>query len=152
MLLLKATGTMPHGGGKRSTSIRRLYRVLYRWIEQGTPFGKPTDPVVTRIEVTPTERLLERDNQQLTVIAIATTAPRSTSARLSQFRIERAATWPPPIRPARDDEEAPGTFAVMARYQTHVAVFRGLVPLGIAVTRNLPPAKNFVDETLYFAV
>jgi hypothetical protein len=36
----------------------------------------------------------------------------------------------------------------MARYQTHVAVFRSLVPLGAAVTQ-LPPAKNFIDEQVY---
>ena len=36
----------------------------------------------------------------------------------------------------------------MARYQTHVDVFRALVPLGATVTQ-LPPAKNFIDEHVF---
>ena len=33
--------------------IPQSYRVLKRWIAQGTPFGKPEDPQVARIEVIP---------------------------------------------------------------------------------------------------
>ena len=61
MLLLKASGGMAHGGGKRIDADSPPYRILLRWIEQGTPFGRPSDPVVTRIEVLPAERLLERN-------------------------------------------------------------------------------------------
>jgi hypothetical protein len=149
MLLLKATGTMPHGGGKRIEVDSPPYRVLYRWIEQGTPFGKPTDPVVTRIEVTPTERLLERDaGQQLTVIAHRSDGTTVDVTRLSQFESNERDLASADPTGLVTTKKLPGTFAVMARYQTHVAVFRGMVPLGIAVT-NLPPAKNFVDELVF---
>jgi Protein of unknown function (DUF1553)/Protein of unknown function (DUF1549)/Bacterial Ig-like domain (group 2) len=146
MLLLKATGTMPHGGGKRFDVDSPAYRVLYRWIEQGTPFGKPTDPVVTRIEVTPTERLLERDaSQQLTVIAHRNDGSTVDVTRLSQFESNERDLAAADGAGLVTTKKLPGTFAVMARYQTHVAVFRGLVPLGVPVA-NLPPARNFVDE------
>ena len=149
MLLLKATGTMPHGGGKRIDVDSPPYRVLYRWIEQGTPFGKPSDPVVTRIEVTPTERLLERGaDQQLTVIAHRSDGSTVDVTRLSQFEANERDLAAVDTTGLVSTKKLPGTFAVMARYQTHVAVFRGLVPLGIAVA-NLPPAKNFVDELVF---
>ena len=149
MLLLKATGTMAHGGGKRFDALSPPYRVLYRWIEQGTPFGKPTDPVVTRIEVTPTERLLERGaDQQLTVIAHRSDGSTVDVTRLSQFESNERDLASADATGLVTTKKLPGTFAVMARYQTHVAVFRGLVPLGVPVA-NLPPAKNFVDELVF---
>ena len=149
MLLLKATGTMAHGGGKRFDVDSPPYRVLYRWIEQGTPFGKPTDPVVTRIEVTPTERLLERNaDQQLTVVAHRSDGSTVDVTRLSQFESNERDLASVDTTGLVSTKKLPGTFAVMARYQTHVAVFRGLVPLGVPVA-NLPPVKNFVDELVF---
>ena len=128
MLLLKAAAPWPHGGGKRF-DVDYPYRVLYRWIEQGTPFGKPTDPVVTRIEVTPTERLLERDaDQQLTVIAHLSDGRAVDVTRLSQFESNERDLAAADATGLVRTKKLPGTFAVMARYQTHVAVFRGLVP------------------------
>jgi hypothetical protein len=45
-------------------------------------------------------------------------------------------------------QKLPGSVAVMARYQSHVDVFRATVPLG-APTVNLPPAKNFIDGLVF---
>ena len=45
LLLLKASGGIAHGGGKRMEVGSDEYRLIRRWIAAGTPFGKPTDPV-----------------------------------------------------------------------------------------------------------
>src|SRR5919202_877179 len=37
LLLLKATATIPHGGGRRLDPQGEAYAVLSRWIEQGMP-------------------------------------------------------------------------------------------------------------------
>src|SRR5262245_44420000 len=58
ILLRKAAGTMPHGGGVRLPTDSAEYQLLRRWIEQGMPRGQATDPVVARLEVTPAERVL----------------------------------------------------------------------------------------------
>ena len=43
LLLLKATGQVPHGGGKRlSPRQRRTTRLMRRWIAAGTPASAPT--------------------------------------------------------------------------------------------------------------
>ncbi len=42
----------------------------------------------------------------------------------------------------------PGNVAVMARYQTQVAVLRVTVPLGAPVG-DLPPTRNFIDELVF---
>jgi hypothetical protein len=70
LLLQKATATMPHGGGKRLDVDSDDYKLLARWIGQGMPYGKPTDPTVARIEVFPKERTMPLDGeQQLAVVA-----------------------------------------------------------------------------------
>ncbi len=44
LLLMKAVGSMPHGGGARLEVDSPGYKVIRRWIEQGMPYGKPKMP------------------------------------------------------------------------------------------------------------
>jgi hypothetical protein len=149
MLLLKASGGMAHGGGKKIDTDSPYYRILKRWIEQGTPYGRPTDPTITRIEVAPNERLLERTSeQQLTVIAHQSDGFTVDVTRLSQFEVNDRDLAEVSATGLIRTRSVPGNFAVMARYQTHVGVFRALVPLGETVTQ-LPPAKNFIDAHVF---
>src|SRR5205823_9915822 len=64
LLLLKATGTVAHAGGKRAEIGSDEYKVVRRWIAAGSPFGKADDPVVTHITVYPEHRILSRQNKQ----------------------------------------------------------------------------------------
>ena len=61
---------LPHGGGKRLDPGSDDYHLLARWIGQGMPYGKDTDPHVARIEVFPNDRTLPMGgSQQLVVTA-----------------------------------------------------------------------------------
>src|SRR5204863_8933924 len=149
LVLLKATATLPHGGGKRLEVDSDDYKLLVRWIAQGMPYGKPSDPTVAKIEVFPKERTMPFDGeQQLAVMAHYT--DRKTED------VKRSALYEPNDKGlAKTDETGrvkvfaqPGDVAVMVRYQAKVAVFRATVPLGAPV-ENLPPAKNFVDELVF---
>src|SRR5262245_5167545 len=64
LLLLKAAGGVAHGGGKRMEVGSDEYKLVRRWIAAGVPFGKPDDPVVTKITVYPEHRVLNRQNRQ----------------------------------------------------------------------------------------
>src|SRR5262249_58509911 len=64
LLLLKAAGGMAHAGGKRMEVGSDEYKLIRRWIASGTPYGKPDDPVVTKITVHPEHRILTRNNRQ----------------------------------------------------------------------------------------
>src|SRR4051812_14597799 len=149
LLLLKATATMPHGGGKRLEVDSDDYKLVLRWIAQGMPYGKPTDATVTKIEVFPKERTIPLDGeQQLAVVAYYTdgTTEDVTGSALYE---------PNDKNLARSDETGhvkvfaePGDVAVMVRYQARVAVFRASIPLGAPV-ENLPPPKNFIDELVF---
>src|SRR6267143_465996 len=70
LLLLKATAMLPHGGGKRLDQDSDDYKLVVRWISEGMPYGKASDPTVAGIEVLPKERILPLGGeQQLAVIA-----------------------------------------------------------------------------------
>ena len=68
LLLLKATARLPHGGGQRIEFDSPAYRLMRRWIEQGMPYGKDSDPKVTHIEVLPPERRMEREGKQQIIV------------------------------------------------------------------------------------
>jgi hypothetical protein len=149
LLLLKATGSVPHGGGARIELDSAPYRVLRRWVEQGMPYGKSDDPVVQRIEVHPSQRTLGRNSQQQ-IICIAHYSDGSTRDVTSMTQFDpndpEMATVTP--RGLVTTNELAGAVAVMARFQGQVDVFRAIVPLG-AVADELPPVKNFIDEHVF---
>src|SRR5262249_28075986 len=70
LLLLKPTGSVAHGRRKRRTPESPPYRVLLAWLRQALPAPSRTDPVLRRLEVTPSEVVLAAGKQhQLTVRA-----------------------------------------------------------------------------------
>ncbi|HXT42171.1 MAG TPA: DUF1549 and DUF1553 domain-containing protein [Candidatus Angelobacter sp.] len=149
LLLLKATATLPHGGGKRLDKDSDDYKLLVRWISEGMPYGRTNDPVVTGIEVFPKERTMPLDGeQQLSVIARYSDG--------SSEDVTRSALYEPNDKEmARADDtgfvklfEQPGDVAVMVRYQAKVAVFRATVPLGAPVA-NLPKPRGVIDEFVF---
>ncbi|HEY2837926.1 MAG TPA: DUF1549 domain-containing protein, partial [Pirellulales bacterium] len=148
LLLLKATARLPHGGGQRIDPDSPAYRLIKRWIEQGMPYGKETDPKVTHIEVLPSERLMEREGTQQ-IVAIAHYSDGSTEdvTRTTQFDSNDTEMAEVSVSGLVTTSQLTGSVAVMARYQGHVDVFRATVPLGIR-TDKLPPARNFVDELI----
>ena len=149
LLLLKASGGLPHGGGHRIEKGSPPYNVIKRWIEQGMPYGSPDDPVVTHIEVLPEETLMGRDaRQQIAVVAHLSDGRTEDVTRMTQFDSndsEMAEVSPTGLVTTG---QLTGSVAVMARYQGHVDTFRATVPLGIPAD-NLPAPKNFVDELVF---
>jgi hypothetical protein len=149
LLLLKSVGALPHGGGKRLEPDSNDYSLLVRWIKQGMPYGKPTDPTVARIEVLPKERTMSFDGeQQLVVLAHYTDG--------STEDVTRSALYEPNDKEMARTEESgkvqlfnqPGDVAVMVRYQAKVAVFRATIPLGAPVA-SLPAPRSFIDELVF---
>jgi hypothetical protein len=149
LLLMKATGELPHGGGKRVEKDSADYKLIARWISEGAPFGNPSDPTVASIEVSPKEKTMAlNSDQQLTVTAIYTDGSRED--------VTRSALFEPNEKDLAKVDEAglvkvfhqPGDVAIMVRYQGKVAVFQATLPLGAPVS-NLPAPKNFIDEIVF---
>ena len=150
LLLLKGTGEMPHGGGGLIEKGAHDYRTIVRWMEQGMPYGKDTDPVVERLEVFPTHRLAEPGSQQQVAVA-AHYSDGSVRDVTGMVGYESNQKEMAEVSKSGLVEVKPGhtgDLAVMIRFQELVGVFRATVPLGAPVD-DLPPAKNFVDELVY---
>lgn len=149
LLLLKASGGLPHGGGHRIDKGSPPYNVIKRWIEQGMPYGNDDDPVVTHIDVLPEETLMGSDaQQQIAVVAHFSDGHSEDVTRMTQFDSndsEMAEVSPTGLVTTG---QLTGSVAIMARYQGHVDTFRATIPLGVPVD-NLPPAKNFIDELVF---
>jgi hypothetical protein len=58
LILAKATSRVAHEGGKRFDQNSLEYRLLYRWIAEGTRPDPPNAPVLRRLEVTPSQQVL----------------------------------------------------------------------------------------------
>ncbi|MEX0938776.1 MAG: DUF1549 and DUF1553 domain-containing protein [Pirellulales bacterium] len=149
LLLLKATGQLPHGGGERFTEDSYEYRLMRRWIAQGLPYGAEDAPTVDRIEVFPRERIMDAHaQQQLLVIAHYTDGSTQDVTRMAQFEpnaVEMAEVSPTGVVTTIDQT---GDVAVMVRYQAQVDVFRATIPLGIQI-ESMPQANNFIDELAF---
>ncbi len=70
LVLLKATATVPHEGGQRTTPDSREYAILRQWIANGARLSLDT-PRVTRIEILPENPVVQAigARQQMRVVA-----------------------------------------------------------------------------------
>ncbi|MFO0809465.1 MAG: DUF1549 and DUF1553 domain-containing protein [Gemmataceae bacterium] len=147
LLLLKATGTVAHGGGRKMELESDEYRLVRRWIAAGMPFGDPSDAVVTHLRVEPSNRTLSRQNrQQLAVYAHYSDGHIEDVTRRAQYDSNEAEVAAVDSSGLVRTLGLSGQAAIMTRYQGKVAVFRATVPLGTAIPRYDFAPVNFIDD------
>lgn len=149
LLLKKAIGRSPHGGGKRMDDGSYEYNQLVQWIEQGMPYGSETDPSVTAIHCVPDARTMTRNTQQQIAI-IATYSDGSTEdvTRMALYEPNEAEMAECSTTGLVSTLDLAGEVAIMARYQGQVTTFRATIPLG-ADTSNMPEPVNLVDFAVF---
>ena len=147
LLLLKATGAAPHGGGKKMDRDSDEYRLIRRWIAAGTPYGKDTDPTVTKISVAPDHRVMTRQNkQQFAAYAHYSDGTVEDITRRAQYESNDQEIAAVDANGVVRTLSLSGEAAIMARYQGHVAVFRATVPLGNKTPDWQFPVQTVVDK------
>jgi hypothetical protein len=148
LVLLKAAGRLPHGGGKRLDPDGEDYHTLRRWLVQGAPLGDGRAPTLKRLRVVPEQRVLGRGTeQQLAVLAYYSDGSIRDVTRQGQYQSNETAMAAVDADGLVRTFDLAGEAAVMARYMGQVAVFRALVPLGKAIARYPDfPANNYIDE------
>jgi hypothetical protein len=148
LLLLKPTGRSPHGGGKRMDVGSYEYRMLYRWIEQGMPYGSDADPTVVSIECVPAGRVMQRQaQQQITVVARYSDGVTEDVTRMSLFEANDTEMAEAGNTGLVKTLDLAGQVAIMARYQGQVATFRATVPLGAKIDK-VPAERNCIDHAV----
>jgi len=149
LLLLKATNTVPHGGGAKLVPGSEGYETLVRWIGQGMPYADESDPELTGIEIEPERMTLEKNaQQQLSVTAKYSDGTSRDVTDLALYEANHEAMATASESGLVETSDIPGNVAVMVRYSGKVSVFSVSVPLGAPV-EGLPPANNFVDELVF---
>jgi len=149
LLIKKAIGRSPHGGGKRMENGSYEYNLMVQWIEQGMPYGAETDAYVTGIKCIPETRTMTRKSQQqISVIATYSDGRSEDVTRMALFEPNEAEMAESSTTGLVSTLELSGEVAIMARYQGQVATFRATIPLG-ADTSGMPEPINLVDTAVF---
>lgn len=151
LLLQKASGARPHGGGIRIGVERPEYETLRAWIAAGLPRSSPDDPVVAKIALSPREQRLSPGGQQaLKVVATWSNGREEDVTRLARFQSNNEGLAAVDENGVVRVGQNPGVVAVMASFMGHVDVFQALVPRVESLANGAPPSEfNFIDKLVY---
>ena len=146
LLLLKGTARSPHGGGLKIERESARYELVRRWIREGAPFRSKADQPVLRIEVEPSEVVMQHGTtQQLRVTSVDASGRRQCVTAAADY-ISNApqivATSPSGLMSASD---IPGEAAILVRYLDQITVCRITLPQPNPSTIR-PAEKNFIDK------
>ncbi|QDV49788.1 DUF1549 domain-containing protein [Gimesia fumaroli] len=149
LLLRKATGDLPHGGGSRFKADGAEVKLISRWIQEGMQYNPATEPTVERIEIFPQVRVLPvHATQQLVVTAYFSDGTTRDITRMAEYKPNQPKMSEVDHHGVVQLKDLTGTTSVMVRFQEHVAVFMTTIPLG-KPTPNLPQPENFIDEHIF---
>lgn len=148
LLLLKASGGTPHGGGIRIRKNTAGFRTLRDWIIAGGVAGDPDAPTVTSIRVTPQVRQMDMaSSQRLQVTASYSDGRQVDVTHLAKFQSNSEELATVDEAGLVTSGSNPGEAAVMASYLGNVDVFRAIVPQpGNGSEFPQRPVQNFIDD------
>ncbi|HVX16343.1 MAG TPA: DUF1549 domain-containing protein [Pirellulales bacterium] len=148
LLLRKASGRAPHGGGIRIDPLSREYRIIREWIADGLRFGDAADPYVIGIALAPRERLLDfRATQQLRVLARYSDGREVDVTSLARFQSNNESLATVDESGLVTAAETPGQVAVMAGFMGQVDLFQALIPRpGPRVKIEQVVESSFIDR------
>ena len=151
LLLRKASGITPHGGGTLIAPAGPEYRLLETWIGLGAPFGNEKDPTLVGIQVEPQSRQLAMlKSQQLRVTASWSDGSRRDVTAMATYQANKESLATVDKGGHVSIGQVPGTVAVMANYLGAVAVFQAIIPRSETIA-NYPVVaeNNFVDRHVH---
>ena len=149
LLLLKATGEVPHGGGSRLTKGSPKYDLIRRWVAAGAPRTPKDAPTLARVTLDPA-RVVAAFGQEMSLRVVAHYSDGSEQdvTDLASYQSNEsgyaAVTADGIIRAGRVAGEA----AITARFRDKFAVAHVLIPLPGAVDPAVYadlPRRNFID-------
>jgi hypothetical protein len=149
LLLRKAAGLVPHGGGRKVQPDGLPYRRLLRWIVEGQRYDVPDVPPVVALEVEPQQRILTfSGTQQLRVTAIDENGGRRCVTTEAEYDSNAGTIAGVDRRGWIQGGSIPGEAAILVRYMGRVTVCRITIPRpGVTFTR--PPENNFIDRQVW---
>jgi hypothetical protein len=150
LLLLKAIGAVPHGGGQRFKPGTEYYDTLLHWIQAGAPDDSSSVPTVTGISLAPDKVVFAGANKARPLQVMATYSDGSTRVvnRLALYLTNNKNTA---------DIDTQGVVTAGKRGDTFVFARFAKYTIGAEITVLAPgkfnwphtPAANYIDELVY---
>jgi hypothetical protein len=151
LLLLKAAGQVPHGGGRRFSKDSWQYRLLHDWIASGATWSKGSG-AVAGVGVSPAEQAFTKagETAQLTVKARFADGSEEDITPLCDFRVNDDAVAEL-VGPGQVKSLRAGDTAIVVSYRGNVVPVRALVPATAAPGFNYPtvPEVNYIDREVF---
>ncbi len=151
LLLLKATGQVPHGGGVRFSKNSWQYQTLRQWIVSGAKWDDGSGEV-EKVRIVPEELAFQNagESKVIKVLAKFTDGSEQNITPLCDFR-------------TNDDAVAdvsglgkvsalnPGSTAIVVSYRGNVVPVRVLVPMKLPKGSTYPktPTNNYIDKLVF---
>jgi hypothetical protein len=151
LLLLKATGELPHEGGGRIEAGSPDWRTLRDWVAAGAPYEDKARPALVDLRLEPARRVVAY-GESIPLRAIARLADGSERdvTTLAVFHANDAGLADVTEEGIATIGKAPGLTAVLARYQGRIAVFQAVIPRPgvVAAPEPTPPVLNEIDRLI----
>lgn len=149
VLLMKASGQLPHRGGVRLPKNSPGYAIVRDWINQGVPKDDSTTPSIVSIDIEPKKGSLKpQATQQLKAIARYSNGSTRDVTNIALYESNDKAMADVSENGLVKVFDLPGKVSIMVRYQARVAVFNAAIPLGAPVDK-FPAANGFVDTAVF---
>jgi hypothetical protein len=148
LMIEKALGKVPHGGGERFKADSELNKTLLRWLEAGVPKDPTNLPKVVSVDIMPRQAVLEGSNttHRVTVRAYYSDGTDRDVTSLAAFFSNND-----PVAKISDDGVVKagqrGEAFVTARFETHTVGAQVIVvPKGLKFTWPEISENNYVDQ------
>lgn len=153
LLLLKATASVPHGGGPRLDRDGEPYRILREWISTGMPRDSADTPVVEAVRIEPDDLILTPEERvQVKVTAQYSDGSTEDVTHLAIFQSNESAIASIDPNGLVNAGSIPGEVAITARFRGQFAIGHVTIPL----PGDVPPAaytelprSNFIDGLVW---
>ena len=146
LLLLKAIGAVQHSGGKKIEPGSKHYQTVLAWLQAGAPADAARPPAVAKVDLFPTQAVMEGEGAKQRLVAVATYADGTQRDvwDLAGFTTnnERTAAVSPD---GTVSSGVRGEAFVMARFDTHTVGTQVLaLPSGLQFEFK-PSQGNYID-------
>ncbi|MCA9193509.1 MAG: DUF1553 domain-containing protein [Planctomycetales bacterium] len=150
LVLQKAVGELPHGGGPRFSRDSQAFQILERWIREGAHRRRAGEPVLTHVQLVE-DRFVLKPGQQ---VELQVEAQYSDGSRRNVTGLTTYASNEAPVASVNSDGilcagALAGETAIMARYQNRICVAEVIIPQQRAVAATYYaslPKRSFIDE------
>jgi hypothetical protein len=151
LMLLKPTMEVAHGGGLRFEKNSDYYKIIYKWIAEGVPFGDPAKDSVAEMRVEPKEVFLQKPGEMASLKVTVKFADGQSRDVTREANIESnvPTVAPVDVKSASVNGERIGEATLMVRYQGKFS----MIPVTVLNPKEgfawkALPQYNFVDQKI----